>query len=65
VAEPIGQRDPGRARLSSDAGQLDSPPPPDALSQLLEALTAEGLDRHALLACASELPDRLVTSPAH
>lgn len=46
--------------LSSDAGQPDSPSPPDALSQLLEALVSQGLDRGALLACASEQPERLV-----
>jgi hypothetical protein len=50
-----------RVILSSDAGQPDSPPPPEALSQLLEALSAQGLDHEALLACASELPERLVT----
>ncbi|HEX5191831.1 MAG TPA: DUF6282 family protein, partial [Solirubrobacteraceae bacterium] len=32
-----------RIVLSSDAGQPDSPPPPDALSQLVEALAAQGL----------------------
>lgn len=47
--------------LSSDAGQPDSPPPPDALSQLLEELAAQGLDRGALRACASERPEQLVT----
>jgi hypothetical protein len=52
-----------RIILSSDAGQPDSPPPPEALSQLLEALVSEGLDRDALLECASGLPERLV-SPA-
>jgi hypothetical protein len=46
--------------LSSDAGQPDSPPPPQALTQLVDALAAEGLDRQALLACASEIPERLV-----
>jgi hypothetical protein len=50
-----------RIVLSSDAGQPDSPPPPDALAQLVEALAGEGLDRGALAACASELPERLVT----
>ncbi|MFZ0386124.1 MAG: DUF6282 family protein [Solirubrobacteraceae bacterium] len=50
-----------RIVLSSDAGQPDSPPPPEALSELLEALAGEGLDRGALTACASELPERLVT----
>jgi hypothetical protein len=46
--------------LSSDAGQPDSPPPPQALTQLVDALAGEGLDRSALLACASEIPERLV-----
>jgi Family of unknown function (DUF6282) len=50
-----------RIILSSDAGQPDSPPPPEALSLLLETLSAQGLDHGALLACASELPERLVT----
>ena len=50
-----------RIVLSSDAGQPDSPPPPEALSELLESLVREGLDRGALTACASELPERLVT----
>lgn len=46
--------------LSSDAGQPDSPPPPDALDLLIDALAAQGLDRGALLACAGELPEALV-----
>ncbi|MFL5864610.1 MAG: DUF6282 family protein [Solirubrobacteraceae bacterium] len=50
-----------RIILSSDAGQPDSPSPPDALSQLLESLVAAGLDRAALTACASDLPEQLVT----
>lgn len=50
-----------RIVLSSDAGQPDSPPPPEALQMLLDALVAAGLDRGALTACASELPERLVT----
>ena len=47
--------------LSSDAGQPDSPSPPDALLWLLEALASQGLDRGALLACASDQPQQLVT----
>lgn len=47
--------------LSSDAGQPNSPPPPRALHLLIDALVAEGLDRKALTACASEIPERLVT----
>ncbi len=50
-----------RVVLSSDAGQPDSPPPPEALALLVDALAGEGLDRGALLASASELPERLVT----
>ena len=50
-----------RIILSSDAGQPDSPPPPDALRQLIATLTDQGLDSQALLASASEIPERLVT----
>jgi hypothetical protein len=50
-----------RIILSSDAGQPDSPPPPDALSQLVDALAGEGLDHSALIECASGRPERLVT----
>jgi hypothetical protein len=50
-----------RVVLSSDAGQPDSPTPPEALWLLIDALTGEGLDRSALIACASEIPERLVT----
>jgi hypothetical protein len=46
--------------LSSDAGQPDSPPAPEALQLLVEALAAQGVDRAALEACASELPQALV-----
>lgn len=51
-----------RVVLASDAGQPDSPAPPEALWRLIDALTAEGLDRGALIACASEIPERLVTA---
>jgi hypothetical protein len=47
--------------LSSDAGQPDSPPAPEALTLLVDALAGEGLDRGALLACAAERPEALVT----
>lgn len=47
--------------LSSDAGQPDSPPPPEALAHLVEALAAEGLDQNRLDAMASDVPERLVT----
>jgi hypothetical protein len=50
-----------RIILSSDAGQPDSPAPPQALAMLVDALAGQGLDRSALVACASEAPDRLVT----
>ncbi|HEY3775033.1 MAG TPA: DUF6282 family protein [Solirubrobacteraceae bacterium] len=50
-----------RIILSSDAGQPESPSPPEALSALVDALVSEHLDPGAILACASELPDRLVT----
>jgi hypothetical protein len=52
---------PERCILSSDGGQPDSPPPPEGLARLVEALTAEGLDRGRLAAMASEVPERLVT----
>lgn len=50
-----------RIILSSDAGQPDSLPPPQALHYLIDALAAEGLDRRALLASASDIPEGLVT----
>jgi hypothetical protein len=50
-----------RVVLSSDAGQPGNPTPPEALELLVDALTAEGLDRKALLGCASDIPERLVT----
>src|SRR5690625_3567215 len=46
--------------LSSDAGQPDSPPAPEALHLLIDALAAEGLDRAALRACANGIPADLV-----
>jgi hypothetical protein len=51
---------PDRVVLSSDAGQPDSPRPPVALQQLIDALAGEGLDRARLDAMASEVPHRLV-----
>jgi hypothetical protein len=50
-----------RIVLSSDAGQPENPPPPEALNMLIDALVAEGLDRKALVASASDVPERLVT----
>ncbi|GAB3300548.1 DUF6282 family protein [Parasphingorhabdus pacifica] len=46
--------------LSSDAGQPDSPNPPEALELLIDVLAREGLDRSALRACAAEIPEALV-----
>lgn len=51
-----------RCVLSSDGGQLDSPPAPDALARLVDALAQEGLDRKALDAMCSEIPARLVSA---
>jgi hypothetical protein len=45
--------------LSSDAGQPDSPPPPEALQQLVDALAACGVDRGVLAAAASTTPAEL------
>ncbi|MDN5854894.1 MAG: DUF6282 family protein [Actinomycetia bacterium] len=54
--------------LSSDAGQVDSPPPPEALEWLVDVLSSHGLDRGALVAAASERPLALVrpgSAPKH
>ena len=50
-----------RVVLASDAGQPDSPPPPQALALLVDRLARQGLDHAALLAAASEIPQQLVT----
>lgn len=50
-----------RVVLSSDAGQPDSPSPPEALELLVDSLAREGLDPGALRACAAEHPEALVT----
>jgi hypothetical protein len=50
-----------RVVLSSDAGQPENPRPPDALVMLIDQLAREGLDRQALVECASTIPERLVT----
>ncbi len=42
--------------LSSNAGQPDSPPPPDALALLVDALAHEGVDRSRLHAAAWPVP---------
>lgn len=47
--------------LSSDAGQPTAPPPPEALAALIDALDREGLDGAALVDCASDRPDLLIT----
>lgn len=52
-----------RIVLTSDAGQVDSPPAPDALRLLVDSLVAEGADRAAMEACASEIPRRLLLEP--
>ena len=51
---------PDRCVLSSDAGQPDSPPPPEALALLVERLVAAGLDPGAAQAMASETPEHLL-----
>ncbi|MBX6769328.1 MAG: hypothetical protein IRY90_19620, partial [Actinomadura rubrobrunea] len=48
-----------RLVLSSDAGQPDSPPPPQALRRLVDELAGQGLDPGALEAAASTVPARL------
>ena len=48
-----------RLVLSSDAGQADSPSPPDALQLLVDTLADEGLDRGLLVAAASDIPQAL------
>ncbi|MQA61125.1 MAG: hypothetical protein GEU86_06440 [Actinophytocola sp.] len=55
VAEAAGDK----LILSSDAGQPDSPMPPEALEMLIDVLAAEGLDRRVLAAAASSTPESL------
>jgi hypothetical protein len=52
---------PEHCLLSSDAGQPTSPPAPEALQQLVDALAGQGVDRGALRAMAGDLPAALVT----
>ena len=52
---------PERCLLSSDAGQPSSPPAPEALHRLLDALAGEGIDPGALRAMVSETPATLIT----
>lgn len=49
-----------RLVLSSDAGQTDSPSPPEALATLVDRLAGQGLDRGWLEVAASEVPRSLV-----
>src|SRR4051794_37537048 len=56
----IGEVGPERCILSSDAGQPDSPAPPEALKELAAALREEGLDEEAVDAMASRIPETLV-----
>lgn len=51
---------PERCVLSSDVGQPDSPPAPEALALLVERLVGCGLDPGAATAMASETPQGLV-----
>lgn len=46
--------------LASDAGQPDSPPPPEAIHQLLDLLANEGIDRRRLVAAAGDTARALV-----
>lgn len=55
VARAAGQR----LVLSSDAGQPDSPPPPQALQQLLDELAGQRLDQGLLRAASSTVPTDL------
>jgi len=57
LARRLGPR---RCVLSSDTGQPESPPPPEALELLVERLVAADLDAGAARAMASETPERLV-----
>jgi hypothetical protein len=56
VAQAAGSR----LILSSDAGQPDSPPPPEALQQLVDGLKGAGLDAGWIDAAASTVPRELV-----
>lgn len=51
-----------RLILASDAGQPDSPQPPEALLELASTLHGEGLDAGWLAGAASEVPRKLVLS---
>lgn len=60
LAALAGRLGPDRCVLSSDAGQPESPPPPEALTLLVERLVSAGLDAGAAHAMASETPERLL-----
>ena len=60
LAAAVRAVDSERLVLSSDAGQPDSPPAPEALALLVDALVREGLDRTAVEASASVIPQALV-----
>jgi Family of unknown function (DUF6282) len=60
LARFISEAGPERCILSSDAGQPDSPSPPEALRGLVGALQAEGLDEETVEAMASRIPEALV-----
>ncbi len=49
-----------RLVLASDAGQPDSPPPPQALAELVDRMKCQGLDRGWIDAAASDIPRSLV-----
>jgi len=61
LAGLAGRLGPSRCVLSSDTGQPENPPPPEALALLVERLVAAGLDPQAAQAMACETPERLVT----
>lgn len=57
IVDAVG---PSSIVLSSDAGQVDSPPPPEALQHLSQALSDEGIPTSALEAMMSSQPEGLV-----
>lgn len=60
LAAALGAAGHDRVLLSSDAGQRDSPPAPEALQLLVDSLAGVGVDRKALEAMASDVPRALV-----
>jgi hypothetical protein len=61
LAAAVRAAGPDRTVLTSDAGQPDLPPAPEALLRLVDALAAEGIEAGTLEAMASEIPATLVT----